>query len=397
MTPLAEAQATAERLLEEHGAWSPLELLLATNRLPYDDYRAWRRGERATLDETLHGGTQDTSSLMAALAKWARSLELTAHTVALYGIDDNAGSELTASADVHLDGLLHTEFQPAASRAQLDLFLDSSEAIAVGELAAALAMRDADTADRRLARLVRLNAQHWAVPDAQSLVDALRAAPPATQEAAIERLDVLERRWRPAACAVLHADARDFLAPLWRDAGAALSGALFVPEQPRRHASWAYLNGLDWANAAASAETALAQTWHPDLAARLAEALWRQRRQAAARKQWFSLCWRAPDRLEWLIDQPRFPDAMLRQAWQAAKEADLEPPLTVAWLPAWMALEGAAAGCTASGGDSAPQQAFDLLLSLAAGGSDRQVIDDRRALQELHPGLLARYLATSEG
>lgn len=397
MTPLAEAQATAQRLLEEHGAWSPLELLLATNRLPYDDYRAWRRGERATLDDTLDGGTRGVSNLMTALAKWARSLDLAAHTVALYGIDDNAGAELTASADVRLDGLLHTEFQPAVGRTQLDMFLDSSEAIAFNDLATALATRNADTADSRLARLARLNAKHWAIPDAQRLVEALRAAPPATAAAATERLEVLERRWRPAACAVLHADARDFLAPLWREAGAALADAPFVPEQPRRHTSWAYLNGLDWENAAASAEVALAQTWHPDLAAGLAEALWRLRRRAAARRQWFSLCWRTPDRLECLIDQPRFPDEALRQAWQAAKASALEPPLTVAWLPAWTVLEGTATDFSSVGGDTPAERAFDLLLALAAGGSDRQVIDNRRALQEVHPGLLARYLATLEG
>lgn len=398
MTPLAEAQTAAQQLLAEHGMWSPLEVLLATNRLHYDDYRAWRRGERPTLDADLAGGVEDTHALLGALGDWARSLRLKAQTVPLYGIDDNAGAELVASANAPLDALLHTEHQPAAGRPQLDLFLDSSEAIAVNDVATALAMRDADTADARLKRLTRLNAEHWAIPDVHTLVEALRAPVPTEANAALERLEVLERRWRPAACAVLHADARDFLAPLWRTVGDAMGPIPFQPAQPRRHSSWAYLNGLDWAKAAESAAAALAELWHPDLAGRLAEAHWRLRRPKVAREQWFSLCWRMPDYFAEVIEQPKFPDVVMQEAWQAAKQADLEPPITVAWLPAWMLLEGAAGtrGFAATSGDSDAEQAFDLVLALIAGGSDRQVIDNRRALQQLHPGLLARYLAARE-
>ena len=149
---------------------------------------------------------------------------------------------------------------------------------------------------------------------------------------------------------------------------------------------------------AESAAAALNELWHPDLASRLAEARWRLRQPKAARQQWFALCWRAPDYFAEVIEQPKFPDVVMQKAWQTAKQADLEPPLTVAWLPAWMLLEGAAGarGFTATGGDSDAEQAFDLVLALVAGGSDRQVIDNRRALQQLHPGLLARYLAAQE-
>ena len=397
MTPLGEAQTAAQRLLAEHGTCSPLEVLLATNHLYYDDYQAWRRGEQATLDDSLVGGASDANTLMDGLAKWARSLRLEAQTVALYGTDDNAGTELTASANAPLDALLRTEFRPAAGRAQLDLFFDSSEAIAVNEVAAALAMRDADTADARLSRLIRLNAAHWAIPDVRTLLDALRAPPPEDAAAGLEQLEVLERRWQPAACAVLHANARDFLAPLWRTVGDAMANVSFAATEPRRHASWAYLNGLDWAKAAASAEAALAAEWHPDLACRSAEAQWRLRQRAAARQQWFALCWRAVEQFEAVLEQPKFPDAAMQNAWQAAKAADVDPPLTVAWLPAWMVLEGAASHAHAPcGGEDEPQRAFDVLLALLAGGSDRQVIDNRRALQALHPGLLARYLAARD-
>lgn len=64
MTPLAEAQTVVQQQLAEHGACSPLELLLATNQLDYDDYQAWRRGERATLDDALVEGTGSARQLI---------------------------------------------------------------------------------------------------------------------------------------------------------------------------------------------------------------------------------------------------------------------------------------------------------------------------------------------
>ena len=46
-----EVQTAVQQLLLEHGAYAPIELLLATNRLSYKDYRAWRKGTLASLDK----------------------------------------------------------------------------------------------------------------------------------------------------------------------------------------------------------------------------------------------------------------------------------------------------------------------------------------------------------
>ena len=91
MTPLAEAQTMVQQLIAEHGSCSPLELLLATNRLDYDDYRAWRRGERDTLDDTLVDGPGWARALMEHVQDWALLLNLEAQPIALYGIEENAG------------------------------------------------------------------------------------------------------------------------------------------------------------------------------------------------------------------------------------------------------------------------------------------------------------------
>ena len=60
----AQVHAAVERLVMEHGGYVPLELLLATNRLPYEDYRAWRDGRLAALDAVLADGARETRILL---------------------------------------------------------------------------------------------------------------------------------------------------------------------------------------------------------------------------------------------------------------------------------------------------------------------------------------------
>lgn len=74
--------------------------------------------------------------------------------------------------------------------------------------------------------------------------------------------------------------------------------------------------------------------------------------------------------------------------------AEVEPPITPPWFPAWMVVEERGFGKTLAprGGESEPERAFDVALALVRGGTDRQDIENRRALQALHPGLLQRYL-----
>lgn len=398
MTPVAEAQTVVQQLLAEHGSCSPLELLLATNRLDYEDYRAWRRGERETLDDTLVDGPGWARELMERMDDWARLLKLEAQTTTLYGIEGNAGAELRASRDSRLDEFLHTEFQPAASRSQLDLFLDTEESAAANDMAAALVSGDVSEATARLARLGQINPHHWAIVNANTLIGALQTEPPRSENAS-ERLALLESRWLPAASAVLRAEARDFLTPLWRALGAALEDAAFDPAQPRRHAAWAYYNGLDWANVRRSVCDTARYEHQPTLLGWLAEAQWRLRDRKSALASWFALCWRAPGHFTELIEGTRFPDAALKNTWRTAIDADLDPPIDAAWFPAWVLLEapGTARIVTAAAGKSDPVRAFNALVALAAGGNDRQEMRNRRKLQALHPGLLNRYLDTIDG
>ena len=395
MTPLAEAQTMVQQLIAEHGSCSPLELLLATNRLDYDDYRAWRRGERDTLDDTLVDGPGWARALMEHVQDWALLLNLEAQPIALYGIEENAGTELRASTDSRLDEFLHTAFQPAASRSQLDLFLDNQESAAANQVIAALESHDTKAAGSLLARLVEVNPHHWAIADVNTLIEALQAKPPGAHEAR-ERLAVLEGRWQPAASAVLHGGARDFLTPMWRQLGTALEGEPFNPRHPHHHAAWAHFNGLDWAGVQRNVCGIADYERQPLLLGWLAEAQWRLRDRKGALATWFALCWHEPDHFKALIEGGRFPDAALTSAWRAAMGADVEPPITAPWFPAWVVLTepGVALGIGASGGGTDPCRAFDALIALAAGGNDRQEMKSRRTLQALHADLFNLYLDT---
>ena len=389
--------AVVQRLLSTQRVYSPLEWLLETNNLGYEDYRAWRRGEKTTLDDALVHGLGRTRTLLKDATDCARALDVTPETVVLYGTDENAGTELTASRDRQLDQLLHTEFRLTEDRRQRDIFFDTPATAAFNDLVEALSGRDAVAASKRLEALAAVDVHHWAIADAATLIEALSSSPPNSAAQGRERLEMMERRLQPAASAVLHARARDFLTPLWRDIGTALESAAFDPASPHHHASWAHLQGHDWQNAKRVLEAAPAPI-HPLLLGWLAEAEWRLRDRAAAARCWFAQCWRGPDHFQAAIESPRFPDAGLKSAWGRAQDADLEPPIDAPWFPAWtiVAERGFAKALAPCGGRTAPERTFDIALALARGGTDRQNMRNRKSLQQLHPGILQHYLDSVE-
>lgn len=392
----AEMQAAIQHLLSAYGFYSPLELLLATNRLRYDDYQGWRRGERATLDEVLLPGPTDARTLLNDGASWVRGLHLEAETVPMYGTDANAGVELTASADARLDVLLRTEYCRPTDRKQPDLFLDGTEMAAQNGLIDALAARNRPAAVEALHRMAEIDPGHWTLAPAEALIEALAAPFPEQPDHALSYLQTLEQRWLPAAATLLHTGVRDFMSPLWRAAGAALEKNPFDPDDSKAHASWAYLNGLDWEGVKRCALGVPDGESEPILQVRLAQAAWRLRHYAEAVGRWFWLCWHAPAYFEECVEAAGFPDTRLKNAWDVAKDQELDPPLATYWFPAWTMIEepGLARTLAPCGGDSEGERAYDHVLALRRGHSDREDLDRRRALRDLHPGLLGRYLDT---
>ena len=62
----AEVYAAVQQLVMAHGEYSPLELLLATNRLGYEDYRAGREGRLGSLDSVLVDGPREIRTWLEA-------------------------------------------------------------------------------------------------------------------------------------------------------------------------------------------------------------------------------------------------------------------------------------------------------------------------------------------
>ena len=390
-------QAAVQQLVMEHGEYSPLELLLATNRLGYEDYRAWREGRIGNLDAALAGGPRDVRAWLEEARSWAEALGLDPEPTVHHGWEENAGTVLAASADPPLNALLGTRLRRIRAHDQLDLFIDSARTAAVNALLDALAARDAGQAGKALERLLGIDRDHEQRFHAAALIAALETPPPAGADQGLERLDRMEREWVPAASALLGARRRrDVLAPLWRDIGRSLDPVPFDRNHPERHASRAYREGLDWERVRRSVLAVPDCEREPVLLARRAEAEWRLRNRAQAVGSWFALCRLAPEEFERLIEAPDFPDRALRTAWREAREQDFEPALTPAWFPAWMLLEepGLAGVLPPRHADDAPSRAFDAVAALLAHPDlDERGIELRRAVQAVHPGLLERYLA----
>ena len=144
----AQLQAAVQQLLMEHGEYVPLELLLATNRLAYEDYRAWREGRLETLDAVLADAQRESCAWLEAAQSWACALALTAEPTVHHGWATNAGTALVASIDLRLNALLITHFRHIREHDQLDLFIASAQTAAINALVDALAARN--VGDRKL-------------------------------------------------------------------------------------------------------------------------------------------------------------------------------------------------------------------------------------------------------
>ena len=413
----AEVQAAAERLLRDLGRCSPVDLLLAMDLLRPEDHEAWRRGERARLDDALVGGPARARQCLETARRWARTLGLTARHDLLSGTGDHPAKDLAASSDPRLNDLLRTSFlpRPTPEAKQLDLFLDSPVTSAANALLDALRAGDPDEGRRARARLTELVPGHPHAAPATALIGMLETPPPGDAAQGHEWTRRLEWEWAPAASALFGAHGAQWLAPRWCAAGRAIESERLDPgHDPERHPSAACLRGLDWPGVKRSVLATPDYETAPALLARIAEAEWRLGRRHLAIPHWFTLCWRAPEAFRKLVAERDFPDRAIRDGWDAWSLAeDRDDPgseTSPEWFPAWMLLHeyGLARALALrqggrgahpepgpeSGPEGGPERAFGLLTALLT--SDPGSVALRRELGAVHPGLLRRYLAKLE-
>ena len=386
------------RLLLEHGAYDPLELLIGANRLAEEDRRAWRSGARARLD----GAFDNVGEVRAMLEDadgFATALGLAAEVVTRHGEEERVGVPLTASDDGELDRMLCTLYRPVRERRQLDLFEDSARTVAVKDLCDALTARDVREARRQRQRIVDLDPNDRAAAHAAVLIAALEASAVHGVAQASDRLGRIEREWLPAASALLGRTGRAFLIPLWREVADGFDDRNFDAAHPERHPSWAWRHCLDWEAVKRSVLAVPSCATQPVLLAALAEAEYRLHNRIAAVAHWFALCRLAPGEFADLVAAPDFPDRGMAQAWRQAVDADeLDRDLTCEWFPAWMLVRerGLARVLPPQAPADDPARAFNLVRELQTSGDapHGRIIELRAALQAVHPGLFRSYLAT---
>jgi len=335
--PALQAQVDAQ--LMEQGAYTALELLFNAGRLSYSDYESWRRGEFELLDSVLMGDPDKIRRQLEAAAAHARTIGLVEQAQEFLAWQvGSAGPprKLRISADAVLDRLIAARFAPAPDLPQMDLFFDNPIVAVTNGIVRALAARNAEEAQRLLDRLYAQAPNHADLVGFDRLVAALGHLHLSIGDTQRELDFLLEVT--PTAKRLLGAQARDLLAPLWRQLASALHGTAFRDDQPWLHPSFALSEAQDWP---AVSECVLQESewWrHEALCVRLAHSCFYQQRRSDGLKAWCQLCWRAPQRAAQLLEDRQL-DRQLAGLWQQFSDCDVDGSVpSAAEFPAWLLL-----------------------------------------------------------
>jgi hypothetical protein len=342
-------QGQEDAQLLENGAFAPLELLIDTGRLSHGDYEAWRRQEIDCLDGVLMGSKEKIRAQLEAAAGYAHSIGLVAHSQTFHAWDSNAGDSagkpLRISADPRLHSLITSRYVPAQIAPQLDLFFDNPVVALTNGIVRALSARNIGEAQRQLDRLYIQAPNHVDLAAFDRLLAALGHLHHTIEDPRQELDFLLEIA--PTAKRLLVSQARDLLAPLWRQVADRLGDQAFSSAEPALHRSFALAQAQDWSGVRDSIRGE-PQWWsHAPLCLRLAQSCFYQPRRIEALEAWCHLCWREPAQAADVLDHGRQPDTGITLLWQqfidseeefALGEAGSEPALTAADFPAWLLL-----------------------------------------------------------
>lgn len=400
-----------DQLLEQ-GAFTVLELLLATGRLAYSDYESWRRQEIEFLDSVLMGSPEKIRAQIEQSVSYARSIGLVEQPqdFTAWHTDAPASNKpLRISAQTDLHRLIAGRFIPAKLAPQMDLFFDNPVATLTNGIAQALAAMNATDAQRQLDRLYEIAPNHSDLAGYDRLMGALaRLGQPVhdTREA----LAFLQET-APTAKRLLGSQWRELLTPLWRQLADALNDQPFSADEPQLHRTHALTQAQDWAGVSACVLQDPEWWRQPALCLALAQSGAFQHRRIESLTGWFALCWHAPAVAAGALSKPQQPDAGVGKAWQEflATEDDLadddteDSVLAPGDFPAWMLLHepGLARqmGIELARTDTAGERHYRCVhrwLDARRAQKKDEELAQRKALQAGHP-LLFRYLKSVVG
>ena len=349
MTIDIELQTQIDTQILEQGAFAPLELLIESGRLIHGDYESWRRREINSLDDVLMGSKEKIRTQLESAAGYARSIGLVEQPQTFYvwasGAVDRRDEPLRLSVDAQLHRLIGSRYVPAQNDPQMDLFFDNPVVALTNGIVRALSARNQGETQRQLDRLYAQAPNHADLAAFDRLLAALghlnRPIDDPRQELAFLS-DIA-----PAAKRLLGWEARDLLAPLWRQLADALWSQAFSIREPNLHRSFALIQAQDWLGAGDAIHREPQWWLHAPLCLRMAQSCFYQQRRSDALTAWFHLCWRAPAEAADALDNRRQPDTGIGALWRRFVDCEeelwpngvpLEPALTAADFPAWLLL-----------------------------------------------------------
>lgn len=405
-------QKQVDDQLLEQGAFTVLELLLATGRLAYSDYESWRRQEIEFLDGVLMGSPEKIRAQIEQSVNYARSIGLVEQPQEFTAWHTDApatNKPLRVSAQAELHRLIAGRFIPAKLAPQMDLFFDNPVATLTNGIARALAQMNAADAQRQLDRLYEIAPNHSDLAGYDRLVGALARLGQPVDDAR-EALEFLQET-APTAKRLLGSQWRELLTPLWRQLADALNDQPFSADEPQLHRSYALSQAQDWAGVNVCVQQDPEWWRHPALCLAVAQSGAFQHRRVDSLMGWFALCWHAPSVAAEALSKPQQPDAGIGKAWQEflAAEDDLanddatDAALAPGDFPAWMLLHepGLARQMTIdlARTDTAGEQHYRCVhrwLEARRAQKKDDELAQRKALQAGHP-LLFRYLKSVVG
>jgi hypothetical protein len=400
-----ELQAQVDAQLLEQGAFAVLEFLIDSGRLLHSDYEGWRRLEISGLDDVLMGSKEKIRLQIEAAAGYAQSIGLVQQLQSFYAWDSDARDEgaepLRISADPQLHRLIASRYVPRQNAPQMDLFFDNPVVALTNGIVRALSAGNRAEAQRQLDRLYVQAPNHADLAAFDRLLAALGRLDHPIDDPRRELDFLLETA--PTAKRLLGSQARDLLAPLWRQLANALGSRRFAVDEPALHRSFALSQAQDWPGVSGSVHSESEWWLHAPLCLRLAQSSFYLQRRAEALTAWFHLCWRAPTQAADVLDNRRQPDSGVAASWQRFVDCEeylspRETALTAADFPAWLLLHEQGLALQLAGdlptANTPPEENYRCVHRWIQARRMNRHGDEmalRKALQANHPALF-RYL-----
>jgi hypothetical protein len=328
-----EIQPLVDQLVLEHGRYLPVDLLQRGGLLRFSDYESWRQAKHTVLEDFFEGKELPRiRNILQAAAEYARGIGLTDCMESKVG-EPRATQALRYSHDSRFETLYDAQFEPAPSRQQFDLFLDTRHVVLANDLTDALLEKRLQDAEHIL--------RQWSdeMPD-ESHLEGYTLLLETQRQAVQPIIDVeavfqtLQTQVVPQAREFLGTRAWEYLTPLWRRLIPALEGRRFDPRNPDFHASYAALQLFDWGMVKKVVEAEQDYLTEPVLLTRHAEACERLDDTSGWLSDWCRLCWDFETHANEALDSVQGMRLKLNRFWEAFKQLEYE--LMIADFPAYL-------------------------------------------------------------